>query len=158
MCKIEKSLDSFSKCKSNKDGLMWYCKSCAKIKRQERYRANLEQEREANRQWHVENQPWKNPVKREYHNAWRRGSDRQTEKQNRRALEMQAEGTFSTEEWYDLCERYGNKCLSCGRPDAKLTQDHVIPLSMGGTNYISNIQPLCGPCNSSKGAKTIDYR
>jgi len=36
--------------------------------------------------------------------------------------------------------------------------DHVLPVSKGGTSYISNIQPLCQPCNSGKKDKHIDYR
>jgi 5-methylcytosine-specific restriction endonuclease McrA len=48
--------------------------------------------------------------------------------------------------------------LCCGRPDVKLTQDHVVPLARGGSNLIDNIQPLCASCNSSKGTQTIDYR
>lgn len=48
-------------------------------------------------------------------------------------------------------------CLRCGSHE-DITQDHVVPLSRSGRNHISNIQPLCRPCNSSKGASVIDYR
>lgn len=65
--------------------------------------------------------------------------------------------SFSKEEWKFLLNFYGNRCLSCGT-DKKLEPDHVIPLSKGGLNIMSNIQPLCRSCNSKKGAKTIDYR
>ena len=66
-------------------------------------------------------------------------------------------GSFTAQEWNALCKKYGNKCLCCKRR-RKLTADHVIPVSKGGTSNIENIQPLCGPCNSSKGTKTTDYR
>lgn len=75
----------------------------------------------------------------------------------RRARKKKAEGSFSAAEWKALCRQYGHKCLGCGKRK-KLTADHVVPLSKGGSNYISNIQTLCGPCNSSKRDKTIDYR
>jgi 5-methylcytosine-specific restriction endonuclease McrA len=51
-------------------------------------------------------------------------------------------------------------CLCCKQkePDIKLTEDHVVPLSYGGTDFVENIQPLCGSCNSKKHVKTVDYR
>ena len=66
-------------------------------------------------------------------------------------------GAYTSAQWLDLCKCYGNKCLRC-KKHRKLTADHVIPVSKGGTSNIDNIQPLCGPCNSSKGAKSTDYR
>jgi 5-methylcytosine-specific restriction endonuclease McrA len=67
---------------------------------------------------------------------------------------------FTENEWMDLCFGYNYTCLRCKRqePEIMLTPDHVIPLARGGANTIDNIQPLCMHCNTSKNARTIDYR
>lgn len=61
-------------------------------------------------------------------------------------------GSHTDSEWNAIREAYGYMCVGCGEtePTIKLTRDHIIPLSKGGTDNIDNIQPLCGPCNSSK--------
>lgn len=64
-------------------------------------------------------------------------------------------GNHTFEEWEGLKRKYNYTCPSCGKsePDIKLTEDHIIPISRGGSNYINNIQPLCAGCNSSKHTK-----
>lgn len=76
----------------------------------------------------------------------------------RQINELYAEGSHTDEEWNALVSRYGGRCLRCGSVPLELTKDHVIPISKAGSNYIENIQPLCRPCNSSKGTKSTDYR
>lgn len=73
-------------------------------------------------------------------------------KNNRRARELGAEGKFTAEEWSSLKEKHNQMCALCKKVE-KLTVDHIVPLSKGGANYITNIQPLCMPCNSKKSAK-----
>lgn len=75
----------------------------------------------------------------------------------RKARLFNASGVFTTSEWIDLCARFEGKCLCC-KESKPLTADHIVPLFVGGTNSIENIQPLCVNCNSRKGIKTIDYR
>lgn len=48
-------------------------------------------------------------------------------------------------------------CLRCG-VNKDLTIDHVIPVSLGGSNHHSNLQVLCRSCNSIKGNYPEDYR
>ncbi len=61
-------------------------------------------------------------------------------------------GTFSREQWQARLDYFGNKCVYCGC-GGKMTLDHKIPISKGGTNWPSNFVPACSPCNSSKNAK-----
>lgn len=75
----------------------------------------------------------------------------------RRTRITEAGGSFTLQEWRDLCKKHGNRCLRCNKR-RKLTPDHVVPVSKGGTSDISNIQPLCKPCNSAKKTKSTDYR
>lgn len=53
-----------------------------------------------------------------------------------------------------VLESHEGRCAICGdRPEwpERLTIDHVRPVSLGGTNEESNLQPACAPCNSAKG-------
>ena len=64
------------------------------------------------------------------------------------------------EQWKKLKEDYDFTCPCCGRkePEIKLTRDHIISLSKGGSDCIENIQPLCKQCNCSKHTKNIKYQ
>ena len=80
-------------------------------------------------------------------------------KKRRRAMKANAEGTHTLGEWKLLKKQYGYRCPCCGKkePKIKLTEDHIIPLIKGGSDYIENIQPLCRSCNSIKYTKIIKY-
>lgn len=79
-------------------------------------------------------------------------------RRKRRAARYAGRGSFTAREFQELCDRYGNRCLRCGNTDTMLEADHVVPLTKGGSDEISNIQPLCGSCNRSKFVDTLDYR
>jgi len=90
----------------------------------------------------------------------------------RRAFLRNAEGTHTLDEWLALKNSYGNICLCCKISEEelhqltkmRLTEDHIIPLHDGGSNWITNIQPLCKSCNvknykhRQKYGEQIDYR
>lgn len=150
---------------ANKDEINRRCRekraaNPEKYRKQDRdfYKNNREQIIEKTRQKRA-----KNPHKHRYWN--RRWSKRNPEKrtiqrQKRRALLNKSNGAYTVEQWEQLKRKYGYRCLKCNRhePEIKLTGDHVVPLSKGGSNTIDNIQPLCIQCNSGKKDKIKDYR
>lgn len=74
----------------------------------------------------------------------------------RRARKSKAGGSFTLKEWDILKAKHNFTCPCClkSEPEIKLTIDHVIPISKGGINDRSNIQPLCRKCNSKKGNRS----
>lgn len=69
-------------------------------------------------------------------------------------------GSHTAAEWQAIKAAQEYRCLACGKqePAIKLTLDHILPVSKGGTDNADNIQGLCGPCNNHKKARHIDYR
>lgn len=69
-------------------------------------------------------------------------------------------GHWTAEEWQALKASFDHRCLFCWRqePEIVLTFDHVVPVHLGGSNDISNGQPLCKPCNSRKHTQPLDLR
>jgi 5-methylcytosine-specific restriction endonuclease McrA len=53
-------------------------------------------------------------------------------------------------EWEEIKAAYGYRCVYCETKPAKLTMDHITPLSKGGTHTKRNIVPACKSCNSKK--------
>jgi 5-methylcytosine-specific restriction endonuclease McrA len=152
----------------NNQGL---CRQCVRGYEQKRRHTHREKRLEFNRRWREENPEkakraydrWVSANKErvlEYAREWRRNNPEVMAalKSRYRTKKTAAGGSFTAQEWKDLCNYYENKCLCCGRDDVKLAADHVLPVSKGGSSNIDNIQPLCKSCNSSKFDKHIDYR
>lgn len=134
--------------RDTKGGFSHLCKKCHKEKYSKKKSANREQQarpkqsqeekREYNRQW-LKNHPEK---QREY-------------RRRRRVRKYGAIGSHTAAEVRTLYEQQDGKCFHCGADfdEVDYHEDHWIPLSRGGSDYITNIRLLCVPCNLSKNAK-----
>jgi uncharacterized protein YdaU (DUF1376 family) len=83
---------------------------------------------------------------------------------SQRLSEARKKGTHTAVEWVTLVDICGARCVMCGTPGVErlggifLVKDHILPIFLGGSDGIDNIQPLCSKCNSSKGPNTKDLR
>jgi 5-methylcytosine-specific restriction endonuclease McrA len=76
-------------------------------------------------------------------------------KHNKRARKKAAQGTHTHQEIQEQYKRQKGKCYYCSiKLGKEYHADHVVPLSRGGSNDISNIVLACPFCNESKGAKS----
>ena len=96
----------------------------------------------------------------EYALAWVKEHPEQVRatQQRRRASKRNAPiNDFTADDWRALCKAAGYHCAYCGKkfPFKELTQDHITPLSKGGSHTLSNILPACHSCNSRKHAKDV---
>lgn len=134
----------------------WRLRNLDKLREQKRAirLANPEAVREYNRTYHLENKA----AVTARQSAWKKAHPEagREANQRRRARKMGAEGSHTPTEWQAICMKQGMKCADCRRP-RKLTKDHVVPLSRGGTDFAYNIQGLCLSCNSKKRDKVVGY-
>lgn len=117
--------------------------------------ANLEKQRERSRKWYHENKERAQRTHREWAQA--NPEKPRAREHRRRARLLNAEGSYTVEQWVALRAWFGDVCLACGSKE-DITIDHVVPLCKGGTNSIENLQPLCKSCNSRKRTLIKDYR
>jgi hypothetical protein len=56
---------------------------------------------------------------------------------------------------HEVFKRDGYRCAECGATKDEITLhcDHILPVSQGGTDELSNLRTLCEKCNIQKGAK-----
>lgn len=117
-------------------------------------------------EWHVHHKP-ETVYGGEQHWNWKGGISSGENKKlynsfmgsRRKARKLGNGGSHTIDDWKMIKEKYNFTCPSCHRqePEIKLTEDHIIPLSKGGSDGIENIQPLCISCNVKKHTKTIKY-
>jgi len=74
-----------------------------------------------------------------------------------RIRDARKKGTHTKEDWEEMLEASAKTCCRCGAVGF-CCKDHIVPIFMGGSDSIRNIQPLCGRCNSAKGPECIDHR
>jgi uncharacterized protein YdaU (DUF1376 family) len=91
---------------------------------------------------------------------WGSGGDKAADGKERRRLRLadaRLLGTHTAEEWDEMKSAYG-RCLKCGALTTEPVKDHIVPIYQGGSDAITNLQPLCRNCNSAKGPDSTDYR
>lgn len=79
-----------------------------------------------------------------------------------RSIRMEAarsKGTHTDSEWRLLVDQLQHRCAACGLYglSVPMQKDHIIPVYQGGSDAISNLQPLCAACNASKGPDNFNW-
>ncbi len=164
-CKANLPVKMFHKMTSSPAGIRPACKNCHNALCREYTTTHLAKRVATNRRWREtypeRHRAWlrKNRLKLNADNNawWAAHPVERSIKYQRHRTARTAEDSFTISQWRSLCTAANHRCLACGKK-RKLTIDHIVPIIEGGSNRIENIQPLCKPCNSSKGSKTIDYR
>lgn len=82
-------------------------------------------------------------------------------KRTNRAKRANAEGVHAGHDIKALFAHQRGTCPNCQallikRGIGKYHVDHIMPLALGGSNWPSNLQLLCPPCNLDKNAKHPD--
>jgi|GEM_PF-4374367 len=77
-------------------------------------------------------------------------------KRTRRAREHNAPGTFTYAQLMKQYLRQGKACAYCKEATPNPQPEHVLPLSRGGRNDMTNIVAACPRCNGDKTDRTLD--
>jgi len=158
-CGKPKHLDEFYKSKESRDGRESRCSNCSREKRKKYYTNNRDQELQRCHVYIANNLERRRANSRKWqaNNPEKHRLNAIAGTHRRRARKRINGGKFTTAQWRAVLAHYNHECVACGR-DHDIQADHVIPLACGGSNDITNLQPLCKWCNNLKGVGEGDYR
>lgn len=112
---------------------------------------------EATRKWYAENSELAVEISR----RWRNKNRQKTRDMNnaRHARKRGNGGSFKVSQIREMKKEQGGICVYCpntiiGKGNCHI--DHILPVALGGSSDISNIQLLCPTCNMRKSAKHPD--
>ena len=179
-CKHIKPHSEFSKDSRSSSGLLSRCKECMReykrnwsknnpekvVKYSKNWsKNNPEKRKESANNWYYRNKEsenYKSKLRarenkekiaiRKKHWAKNNPEKIRAQTERRRIRKLQNKEYLITEKEYK--KLYLQPCVYCGSKK-RITMDHVIPISRGGTHGIGNLVPACLSCNSSKRDKTI---
>lgn len=150
-CNESKSLDKFP-FRKDRGNYRTVCKDCRNSGNARKYReANREKLASKAREYYAENSDRIKAVQKIY-----RESNPDVVKGcriRRRARLADSIGQRTVQQTKARWEYHGNKCIYCGT-DKNLSDEHLIPLARGGTDWPANIAPSCRSCNSKKHTRT----
>lgn len=138
-CKTAKRHSEFSKDKSTKDGLKFYCKECDRISHREYYQKNKERINSRSKEWDKNNPEKRKKIEKRY---------RDNNKDVFRNNQLKRKFGITIEEFILMKEECGNQCMICGVHINELNKD----LHVDHDHTSGNIRGLlCSTCNSGLG-------
>ena len=139
------------------------CVECVKRVKAAWAKANPEKALRRGRRWYAANKEKGSEITRRWQKLhpetvkeWRiKNIDKQRSYvRNRRARIRQAEGFHTSQDVLDLFEAQSGKCIYCKESlGSSFHVDHILALSRGGRNDVTNLQLCCAICNKRKAAQ-----
>ncbi len=183
-CNLEKPVDQFNRWSRGKDGLQVWCRACqaadektpaSRARGARYYKANRDKLDAQNKQWALDHPDARKAIWLRYQQnnreltrkaslaSWRKNYEHYrigavANDRKRRARKKGAPiNDLTPAQWKYRLEEFNYHCAYCLAPlvPEHTTQDHMKPLSRGGSHTLDNIVPACRSCNSSKRDKTL---
>jgi hypothetical protein len=170
-CKSFKDENCFNKCKSNKDGLMNYCKDCQHLYSKNWKKQNPEQNKRLSKKFYENNKErikksvskykkqnkekilkslkeWikKNPEKVKAYKKISKGKRKSIYK----TTDITSSFLVCLKEEVKNCPMCGNLLNDVDKNPNQYNLDHIIPLNVGGKHSKDNVRYICRRCNVNR--------
>jgi len=168
----------FFRSKRSPDGLRPDCAECGRVRSRQYSQQNAKANRLRSNTWRINNPErkskanklWYEKNKTRIRNEWKQSYAINPEKHkvSSRVRRARVKGVIGEPyTWFEVIDMWGASCHICGKIidldaprqmskqgwEQGLHMDHVVPISKGGSDTLSNVKPAHGLCNIKKNDK-----